>query len=1225
MQTVEPLSFALVLSDLATPLPPLLKLQSLTHSTPGGIVELERGFKLQVSNEGYQPRAGDVFHLIKAGSNGYSGVRGNLDLPGSFLRTGMESGAQAGDLELFELGGNFRWDTRLIDTLGVLVVVSMDSQASGALPVFVANSTKARRVLDNVEIPSGAVLDNGAPFLLETSVRMSSAELNPVFTALCGASSAVADPPLVSVTIDSSGDRIYKVVYLIYANTGNKGQFAIRASNSFGSVVSPSVLVDVNDKPLVIQQPTLPAGKAAPGSTVAMTAKVVGQGPYRAVWSKTVAGVATMVSDELALFADGKFASTLTLENVDESSEGTYSCTFSAVEDASLAVTTNALSLVVADLVTSVTASRTRGEDFLYTDEVASFQVQHDGEVDGVSYTWYLGPRGNSTAISNVDSFVVAGSATSRVLQVRIPATWEGSSKSIYCEVRGSATNMVISNVLNFSLLRPAPSITSSANFRSMTLAAGRPMRLEVATQGRPPLTYTWRRTGRVVQTGSSPVYQVASTSGIDGGVYTLQVSNSAGSVTVATPAEVVVVGTAAGVQEIRVAGQVGGRGGARFDLPAVVGRASTTEVSYSWFRRKTVLVDDLSAEPNEDGEYPQIETILDEPLESSRFSGALQPASKLANVLRLLQPAVDTDDGLYVYKVAGPGNTTVDGIVYDVKVLSLQPLNDTPAKLRFGMVGGFYSDSIRVNETAASEDERRSRAATLFTATKLPAGLRVNTLTGVISGVPTVAGKFKITTQARNAIGVSSVVESEIEILPISPALAGSYNGTVARSAGLNGGLGGRVDFAISKLGAISGKIILGSTAAKSFAGPLTFVQDDATGALLEAPRASLTIPATAKEPAFTLSFRLAITPASGSTPARVNVELGEVSSAGQTASFNGWKRVWGATALTDPQAGLLQQVPTEYVGLYNVGWMLPDASRGNALLPQGAGYASVRVIAAGTYQIAGRTADGETVTSTGNLGPNGEVFVFQTLYKTLQRGSVLSDDAGTVAIESLRIDKGATAGLDDNELTGILSQVRPADAPSARLYRDGFGLLQPVNFELMGGIYLPPVAGAAKVLLDVNPANQAGRLEFDQDGVFSGSGFGRIDGSGSAATSFSPSVDVDILAGSVVKVSASNLFLSKTKTSLKAVAATGAFSGGFSLVDTDSTSALNPRPTVTRASTFQGLIVREKRDSGWVVYGVGYFLVDTMPTLVPATTIRTSPRVSGMAIFKPQGAVLP
>ena len=90
---------------------------------------------------------------------------------------------------------------------------------------------------------------------------------------------------------------------------------------------------------------------------------------------------------------------------------------------------------------------------------------------------------------------------------------------------------------------------------------------------------------------------------------------------------------------------------------------------------------------------------------------------------------------------------------------------------------------------------------------------------------------------------------------------------------------------------------------------------------------------------------------------------------------------------------------------------------------------------------------------------------------------------------------------------------------------------------------------------------------------------------------------------------------------TTLSANAATGIFSGKFTLEDNNPVLLQKPA-IVKRSVSYFGLIVRARIDDTTTTeFGSGYFVIDQLPqdTVAPTTTTATSPRTSGIVSFKP------
>ena len=94
---------------------------------------------------------------------------------------------------------------------------------------------------------------------------------------------------------------------------------------------------------------------------------------------------------------------------------------------------------------------------------------------------------------------------------------------------------------------------------------------------------------------------------------------------------------------------------------------------------------------------------------------------------------------GLSAINAFGTGNLTLTLTVNAMPVI-------TSATTATATVGQFFSHTITANN-----------APTKFTATGLPAGLSLNSVTGVISGKPTTAGTKTITLSAINPFGTGS------------------------------------------------------------------------------------------------------------------------------------------------------------------------------------------------------------------------------------------------------------------------------------------------------------------------------------------------------------------------------------------------------------------------------------------------------------------------------------
>lgn len=469
-------------------------------------------------------------------------------------------------------------------------------------------------------------------------------------------------------------------------------------------------------------------------------------------------------------------------------------------------------------------------------------------------------------------------------------------------------------------------------------------------------------------------------------------------------------------------------------------------------------------------------------------------------------------------------------------------------------IVGGAFYHKILL------EGESEPSGVTFF-AKNLPSGLKINKDTGEITGTPKKAESRTATLTVKSKSGTTNITVT-MTVKPFPEDLDGSYVGLAERNAEIFESVGGRLDMKITTLGAFSGSLTLGKVK-MPFKGVLDIVADESA---LPHGRATLKPPGKPSPAEIILEFDV--------DPSNHRLTNATVTQSAATCVVSGWHQKWNAK---DQQA-----VP--YFGLHTLGLRLPLAGGliNEVSVPQGWGYGAFTPGKDGKVNVVGATADGQKITCGSFVGPEGEVLVYQSLYTTASKGSlmgVLSIDVG---------NEGDLANTEDNTVSGELTWTRPADSSvKMRVYREGFGLAGtpvevPVELEATGARFVPPQAADAVILgltADVNNA----RVEFDFGGVES--------------SALDPDQDLSIgLKSKILPADPSHNF---TATKLAANVKTGLLSGGFTLVDDD------PRPEVTKAVKrvvkVQGILIRDEAEH----LGVGWFLLPELPTAeVPKNT---------------------
>lgn len=494
-------------------------------------------------------------------------------------------------------------------------------------------------------------------------------------------------------------------------------------------------------------------------------------------------------------------------------------------------------------------------------------------------------------------------------------------------------------------------------------------------------------------------------------------------------------------------------------------------------------------------------------------------------------------DYGEYTCRVSGPGEDFQD-VVFRLKVVDAKPVfNTTLIDLGTKVVSEPVNLSIKETMNLGVDDRQFPSS---FSAISLPAGLKLDPVSGVISGNPTTVSKttgFAFTIKATNPKGTTSV-PGKLVVTALPGGLAGNYNTIVAREATLNK-LGGRISFDVLANGTLSGKCYLGA-ATHSFKGVLNTSSTTPTLAT-----ASISIP---RVKASTLTFTFTFNSATGYLTA------GSLVDGSINTPVTGWRNQWNPAPAVKP-----------FAGYYTVAFNPPMPV--DPAVPQGNGYVTFTVAATGTLTATGKTGDNATISSAGTVGPGGELILFSSLY------------TGKGAIHGQAdIEQGVAADFSDNTLSGTdINWTRESFAD--RAYGAGF---TDVKLTAVGGRYVPPAAGS--IVMGCDDVDNNATLLFVEGGVPTGN-----PGNPPA----SPNVTLRIkVGGSDVVQTVPN----PRATAVTISPATGLFNGSFSIKDTNPVN----NKAESRPALFYGVIVRH--DGG--TSGCGHFLLQEFSTPGVTTT---------------------
>jgi sugar lactone lactonase YvrE len=312
-------------------------------------------------------------------------------------------------------------------------------------------------------------------------------------------------------------------------------------------------------------------------------------------------------------------------------------------------------------------------------------------------------------------------------------------------------------------------------NPQSQIVALGSTAGFAVSASGIPAPTLQWRKAGRNIKGATRASYRLKATL-TDAGSYDVVASNVGGSDT-SDSASLAVVDTTLRDLCLPV--------GARATMTVVAAGAG---LSFTWRKEGGSL-----------GTSPKVTVSAD---------GRTLTINDL----------IESDMGSYSCLVSSPGGELAGGR-YNLTVFSAAP-EFSEFSLPPARVTCPYSFQVPYDVSPALKPTR-------FTATGLPAGMSIDAVTGVISGVPTGTGNSQreVTITASNSFGNTPVTKT-LYIYGLPCGVVGEFKGLIQRDGGLNGGFGGYFDLEIAPTGLFTGSLTLGADK-HPFSGALKYCDD--------------------------------------------------------------------------------------------------------------------------------------------------------------------------------------------------------------------------------------------------------------------------------------------------------------------------------------------------------------------------------------------------------------
>lgn len=367
--------------------------------------------------------------------------------------------------------------------------------------------------------------------------------------------------------------------------------------------------------------------------------------------------------------------------------------------------------------------------------------------------------------------------------------------------------------------------------------------------------------------------------------------------------------------------------------------------------------------------------------------------------------------------------------------------ITDDDVKPQIAAVQNF--GTLKVGGPVSYQVINTGSAATKWTASGLPPGLKINPLTGLITGTPVTPGEYdQVWITATNAHGVSTSVAYVLNVAAFPAPAVGTFIGLIDRAGTLTNGLGARVTLVTTSKSTYSGKIEIGKSSIA--------IKGDLNN--------------TGTHPAASASFK------NGTTKLTLNFTLdavtGELSGTLVPTPEAPSGNVSGALAVNPSLSGWRAQTATDLTGVHNFFAAVPGGPA--STVPEGTSYGSAKVSATGITTIAGVAADGSVFTSSSPLAINGDLILYQILYKV--QGSF----TGVLNI----------ANDTAHSMTGSITWSKPSQGTptSDKLYATGWAPEQ--DLTVRGGKYRPAVGATLPMNAAVSAGNNA-RIVLQDGGI--------------------------------------------------------------------------------------------------------------------------------------------